>query len=146
MKIEGKEVHLLALRLQIQLEPYGIKLDMTRFEDMLNENNDISNVLRFCGQLLFEDNDNDSVDSDVTAGLEAFCRNLDDDAEQPMTFEEKAEMVTVSDKFSKGSVEVARGGRMTVVASKSPKEMRRKTLMKEVKKRQTILAAKQTRT
>jgi len=39
MKIDSKELPLLSLRLQIQLEPYGIKLDTNKFEAMILEDN-----------------------------------------------------------------------------------------------------------
>ena len=39
MKIDLKELPLLSLRLQIQLEPYGIKLDTSKFVDMIKEDN-----------------------------------------------------------------------------------------------------------
>merc|ERR1712194_690692 len=126
MKIDGKEIHLLSLRLQIQLEPYGISLDTDMFEDMVRQDNEISSVLKFCGRMLFPDDENDSANSDDSG----------EDEEPPLTFEEKMGMITVNEQFSKGSVEVARGGRMTMVAAKSTGATRRKTIMKEVKKRQ----------
>mmetsp|Transcript_28175 Transcript_28175/g.48610 ORF Transcript_28175/g.48610 Transcript_28175/m.48610 type:complete len:404 (-) Transcript_28175:212-1423(-) len=146
MKIDSKELPLLSLRLQIQLEPYGIKLATNKFEAMILEDNDISNVMKFCGDMLFEGDsndsqDDDSVDSEVTFDFESFCRTLDDEHDT-MTFEEKVGMVTVDEKFSKGSVEVARGKRMTLVRSTGKTDMHRKTIVKEVKKRQTILAAR----
>jgi len=150
MKIDGKEIHLLSLRLQIQLEPYGISLDTDMFEDMVRQDNEISSVLKFCGRMLFPDDENDSANSDDSdeddeeiGDLEAFCKTLGEDEEPPLTFEEKMGMITVNEQFSKGSVEVARGGRMTMVAAKSTGATRRKTIMKEVKKRQTVLAARQ---
>ena len=39
MKIEVKELPVLSLRLQIQLDPYGIKLDTRKFETMIREDN-----------------------------------------------------------------------------------------------------------
>ena len=39
MTISLKEAPILALRLQMQIEPYGIKLDAKKFEDMLREDN-----------------------------------------------------------------------------------------------------------
>ena len=39
MKIDEKEVPFLALRLQIQLEQYGIKLDTAKFDAMIKEDN-----------------------------------------------------------------------------------------------------------
>ena len=38
-QLKQYQVQLLSLRLQVQLEPYGIKLDMQKFEDMLREDN-----------------------------------------------------------------------------------------------------------
>lgn len=110
---------------------------------------DIQNVVKFCGTLLFQDEKSDSDDSvdstnsdEDSLDFEAFCKTLDGDEEPPMTYEEKCSMITVSDKYAKGSVEVARGGRMSMVAGKSANESRRKTLMKDVKKRQTVMAKK----
>ena len=37
MKINSKELPLLSLRLQLQLEPYGIKLDTNKFKAMILE-------------------------------------------------------------------------------------------------------------
>ena len=103
--------------------------------------------MKFCGELLFQDEENDednasvnSVDSELTFDFEAFCKSLDDEVEAEMTYEEKVSMVTVNDKYSGGSVEVARGTRMTLARPKGKSEMRKKTIMKEVKRRQTKLA------
>jgi len=149
MKIDEREVPLLSLRLNIMLEPYGITLDTQMFEDMIREDNDISNVLNFCGKLLYQDEDDASADSvesidsnEDTLDFESFCKNLGSDEEPPMTYEEKLSMITVNDKFSKGSVEVARGGRMSIVPTKGANQSRRKTLMKEVKKRQTAAGSR----
>ena len=150
MKIDRKETPLLALRLQIQLEPYGMHLDTRKFEDMISEDNDISNVLKFCASLLFANiesnqensDDNSSVDSEVTFDFEAFCKTLEEEEAVKMSHAEKASMATVDDKYSHGSVEVARGKRMTLMPSSSKKDLRRKTIIKEVKKRQTVLKAR----
>ena len=105
--------------------------------------------MKFCSDMLFEEEDSDSigdddsVDSELTFDFETFCRTLDDEDERgdetKMTKEEKFSMVTVNEKFSKGSVEVARGKRMTLMPSNSKKDMRRQTILKEVKRRQTTL-------
>mmetsp|Transcript_27107 Transcript_27107/g.57573 ORF Transcript_27107/g.57573 Transcript_27107/m.57573 type:complete len:398 (-) Transcript_27107:279-1472(-) len=152
MKIDSKEAPLLALRLQMQLEPYGMKLDTDTFVTMIREDNDIFNVLKFCGEFLFEgetndkgDNEHSVDDSEVTFDFEPFCRSLDMDSDQPkkLAFEEKAGMATVDDKLCKGSVEVARGGRMTLMhQSNTAENVRRKTIVKEVKRRQTMLQAR----
>lgn len=146
MKIDLEELPLLSLRLQIQLEPYGIKLDASKFKAMIKEDNDISNVLKFCADVLFKgdsnDNDDDdsSVDSELTFDFESFCRTIVDEGETKMTHDEKADMVTVEEKYSRGSVEVARGKRMTLIRSKGKTDLRRKTIVNEVKRRQTKLA------
>lgn len=147
MKIDVKELPLLSMRLQINLESYGIKLDTRKFEDMIRENNDISNVLKFCGDVLFEGEekaigDDDSAGSDVTFDFESFCNTLDDDDYQTkVTTDERMTMVSLDDRFSKGSVEVARGHRVTLANKSVQKDVRRKTMMKEVKKRQTKVAS-----
>lgn len=153
MKISAKELPLLALRLQILLEPYGINLDTNKFEAMIEEDNDISHVLKFCADVLFQDeekdddDDNDSADSELTFDFEAYCKGLGQDEERgddnhfKMSFEDKISMVTIDKKLSKGSVEVARGKRMTLLPSNSKKDLRKKTIVKEVKRRQSLLAA-----
>jgi len=143
-QIDPKEAPMVALRLQMQLEPYGIQLDTDTFQTMIREDNDIFNMLRFCGLLLFEKEsydhgDEDSVDSELTFDFESFCRTFDDEPRmsQKMTYEEKAGMATVGEKLSKGSVEVARGGRMKLMPGDNKMDARRKTILKEVQRRQT---------
>ena len=128
---------------------------------MIKEDNDISAVMKFCGNLLFQEEDDESdydddefsVDSELTFDFEAFCKKMsfqEDNTRDSqkkaarMTFMDKATMATVGGQFSHGSVEVARGKRMTIMPSKNKKEERRKTIMKEVKRRQTKLARKRT--
>ena len=105
----------------------------------------ISSVLNFCGRLLDDkevDDDDDDDASDADAGdLEAFCKNLDE-GNASMSYAEKTEMITVADEYSKGSVEMARGGRMTVVKTQTAKGKRRQTLLKEVDKRRTVMKAR----
>mmetsp|Transcript_34132 Transcript_34132/g.71863 ORF Transcript_34132/g.71863 Transcript_34132/m.71863 type:complete len:184 (+) Transcript_34132:958-1509(+) len=147
MKIDAREVPLLALRLQIQLEPYGIKLDANKFNTMIREDNDISHVLKFCGDMLFEGesnygDDDNSVESELTFDFESFCRSLDDESEEStlkMTYEEKLTMVTVDAKLCKGSVENARGKTMTLMPKNNKKDVRKKTIVEEAKRRQTTL-------
>eukprot|EP00584_Thalassiosira_punctigera_P010295 CAMPEP_0172546114 /NCGR_PEP_ID=MMETSP1067-20121228/15934_1 /TAXON_ID=265564 ORGANISM="Thalassiosira punctigera, Strain Tpunct2005C2" /NCGR_SAMPLE_ID=MMETSP1067 /ASSEMBLY_ACC=CAM_ASM_000444 /LENGTH=67 /DNA_ID=CAMNT_0013332991 /DNA_START=61 /DNA_END=260 /DNA_ORIENTATION=+ len=67
---------------------------------MMEEDNDISNALKFCGELLFEGEKTDDEDEDDepdesedgTFDFENFCKNLDD-GPQKMTFKEKLEIV-----------------------------------------------------
>ena len=143
MRIDRNEVPMLALRLEIQLDPYGVKLDTERFEQMIKEDNSFDQVCRFCGQLLTEqmedpaDGDSDD-ESEVTPtpDLHVFCKQLSEQEETdellPLTLEEKMDMITVDERFSRGSVEVARGGRMTLVSKPSKNTVRRKTIVKEV--------------
>ena len=90
--LKVKEIPILSLRLQIQLQAYGIKLDTSKFETMIEEDNDISNVIKVCGELLFseeedESDDEDSVDSALTFDFEGFCNKM---AKQITRAEKKA--------------------------------------------------------
>lgn len=152
MTIDEKEVPLLALRLKIQLQPMGIDLDTDMFNQMIEENNDIGSILKFCGEVLYpelslqQEDALASIDSsygelsddDFSLGalggggsggrgepidFAAFCRKIsnmtdeevDDEAKNiKMTTEDKMSMFTVQSKYSKGSVEVSRGARMSV--------------------------------
>lgn len=143
MKIDLHELPLLTIRLQLHLDPFGIKLDTHMFENMIKQDNDVSNVLKFCGDVLYgdedegSDSDDDSVDSQVTFDFEAFCKEIDEDSAPKMSRKERRSMVTIDDRFSKGSVEVARGNRMTLHKQSNQKDMRKKTILKEVNRRQT---------
>ena len=100
--------------------------------------------MKFCAELLFppdenendKNTDEDSVDSEVTFDFEAYCRSLDEneDHDHPMSRDDKASMAILDDKFSKGSVDVARGKRMTLMPNANKKEARRKTVMKKARK------------
>lgn len=146
MKIDGKEIPVLGLRIQIQLEPYGIKLNAQKFETMIEEDNDISNVMKFLAEMLFEGEiqSGDSVCSDLTFDFETFCKSLseapDEATSLKMTYAEKASMVSIDEKFSQGSVEVARGKRMSLKKGKS--DSRRQILLKEASRRQSYFTQK----
>lgn len=161
MKIDLNELPMLAIRLQIHLDTFGIKLDTDLFEQMIKEDNDIANVLKFCEEVLFEDSedaandgDDDSVgsdNSDLTFDFESFCNDLKDEGDnnggrgsQRMSRAARKtmvrDMVTIGDKFSQGSVDKARGRKMTILPGKSSRKAshdKRKTIVKEVKRRQT---------
>lgn len=144
MKIDLKELAILTLRLQAHLEPLGLELDTQKFETMIKEDNDISTVLRFCSEVLYEgdveDDDAASVGSDVTFDFETFCNTLDDDQSHlKMTRREKLSMIRINDKFTRGSVETARGHRATLMKPKSKGEVRRDSVIKEVSKHQHII-------
>ena len=85
MQIDIKEIPILSLRLRIQLEPYGIKLDQPKFEAMIEQDNCISTVMKFCGNLLFQEEDEESdhdedefsVESGITFDFDGFCKNME---------------------------------------------------------------------
>ena len=96
--------------------------------------------MKFCGNMLFKgepnaNDDDDSVDSKATIDFESFWSTLDEENHMDLTFEEKVGMAAVDEGFSGGSVEVARGGTMTLAPRRSMKEMRRKTIVREVRTR-----------
>lgn len=152
MKIDLKELPLLSMRLKTHLEEMGVELDVGMFEAMIREDNDISNAIKFCADILDEDeggdDDDKSVESEGTFDLEAFAQTLDEEGNltnQKLTKKDRLTMIRVTDKYTKGSVEVARGGRPTF-AKQSHRTHERKTLrktkVKAVKKRQTQMKAK----
>ena len=55
MTVDPAESDLLALRLQIQLKPHGVDLDVIRFKQVIEENNDIGHLLKFCSEVLYPD-------------------------------------------------------------------------------------------
>jgi len=148
-KIDLKELPLLSLRLTTHLEPLGIELDTKQFEAMLKEDNDISNMLKFCGEVLFDgdsgdynNSDDNSVDSELTFDFESFCKTLNGEDTAKMTTEERMSMVSIGKKYSQGSVEIARGRKMTLAKTKCKKEVHRKTIAKEAKKTLTKISYK----
>lgn len=151
MKIDMKELPLLSMRLRMHLEELGVELDVGMFEDMVREDNDISNVLKFCADVLYaeedDDDDDGSVNSELTFDLEAFADTLDEEGNltgHKMAKKERRTMIRPTDKYSKGSVEVARGGRPSFSRQPSGGDRRslRKTKVKAVKKRQTQMRSK----
>ena len=87
-----------------------------------------------------EAGDDYSDDSDLTFDFEASYTNLNDEIGAKMTYEEKVSMVTVDEKLSGGSVEVARGRRMTLLRVGSKNSVRRRSILQECKRRQSRLA------
>ena len=185
MKIHKREWPTLALRLKIQLEPFGIDLDTDMFNKMLEEDNDIGSILKFCAEVLYpemqqeealsvasesfgdlSDDDDDFMEGGELPSLADFCRSLslltEDELrdEVKMTTMDKMEMFTVQDKYSKGSVEVSRGARMSVfpgaqvrktkysrlskiaVEAENRSSNARKTVMKMEKKRASVAGRK----
>mmetsp|Transcript_36760 Transcript_36760/g.78335 ORF Transcript_36760/g.78335 Transcript_36760/m.78335 type:complete len:147 (-) Transcript_36760:66-506(-) len=116
---------------------------------MLKEDNDISNMLKFCGEVLFDgdsgdynNSDDNSVDSELTFDFESFCKTLNGEDTAKMTTEERMSMVSIGKKYSQGSVEIARGRKMTLAKTKCKKEVHRKTIAKEAKKTLTKISYK----
>ena len=64
-----------------------------------------------------------------------------------MTQEEKASMAMaiVDDKYSRGSVTSARGKRRALMPGGGKNDSTRKTILREVKKRQTVLKTRQSK-
>jgi len=150
MKIDLDEAPRLVLRLNIQMEPYGIELDTDLFVQMLEQDNSFENILRFCKDILYpeialkrqaeeeaakaaaaalaEDKGDDSaiinrqsVDTTAREKFRSFIQQmseLSDDKQDAMVenmyriedkLEDKLAMFTISEKYTRGSVGVARG-------------------------------------
>lgn len=133
MKIDAKELPLLSLRLQTQLQSHGIELDTAKFQAMVRENNDVSNIVRFCCDLLFGDEDDDDEDDDEpTAGQPAQGGN------HQMSRKEKLGMLKIDEKYSKGSVDAARGEGAGLGKTQKSKDGRnRRKMMMQASSRQT---------
>ena len=79
MKIDLKNLPLLTMRLQIQLNSHGMELDTEKFSELVNKDNDVGSVIKQCGELLYSSN------ADASG------------------------LVTLLPEYSKGSVDAARG-------------------------------------
>lgn len=153
MRIDSKESRNLALSLSIQMNAHGIDLDTDKFCTMLLEDNSVENILHFCSAVLYpeiamkydinkkelqskrlvdDEGHENSTDkspseqfSDVLAQVPAMSEDeLRQEIDNARMFiENKLRMVTVSEKYCGGSVEVARGKRMSI-ASVSEKSIR----------------------
>ena len=114
---------------------------------MIEQDNDISTVMKFCGNLLFpedeeesdHEDDEHSVASGLTFDFDTFCNKMEKEAPKKMSL---MDIVTVGERYSQGSVEVAQAGAATLMPTKNKKEERRKNIIKEVKKRQKKLSKK----
>lgn len=173
MTIDAKESHVLALRLKVALQPHGVELDTDKFQRMINEDNRVPSILRFCGKVLYPEilsnkNDMESEESEYydsddegdplyahlsehgskPVSFSAYCKSLSQLSEEQlhslsskMTHEEKMRMFTVNRQYSKGSVEVARGTRMSVVPHEQIRKKRFDRVSRivgEAKKRSTV--------
>jgi hypothetical protein len=48
--VDLKNLPVLMLRLQIQLNSHGMKLDSAKFEEKVRKDNDVGSILKFCGK------------------------------------------------------------------------------------------------
>ena len=128
LKIDEKDIPIITLKLQIQLEAKGIILDVESFEDMIREDNNVTTALKFCGDILFNDEEGDEEDDESVDSVMSF----DFDFAGPRNHKEnRLSMFSIQEKYSKGSVEVARGARASIV---SKRETLRKTMVKHIRK------------
>ena len=165
MKIDPEEGKILILSLNIEMKSYGVELDTDLFRDMLLEDNSVENIVRFCSMVLYpeialknekernlsDDDDDDFFASEPTrrkskspsVKFSDFLRKastLTDELfeeEMKLTVEEKLGMISISDKYSQGSVEVARGRKATMLpmAQKSNRITRIQKVTEKSRKR-----------
>lgn len=83
MTVDPAESDLLALRLQIQLKPHGVELDTIRFKQVIEENNDIGHLLKFCSEVLYPDialeNQNRGKETDLYLGDSSIQSSYEDE-------------------------------------------------------------------
>ena len=165
MKIDPEEGEKLMLSIDIQMNVHGVELDTDLFRDMLLEDNSVENIVRFCSMVLYpeialknekernlsDDDDDDFFASEPTrrksksplVKFSDFLRKastLTDELfeeEMKLTVEEKLGMISISDKYSQGSVEVARGRKATMLpmAQKSNRITRIQKVTEKSRKR-----------
>jgi hypothetical protein len=83
-KIDLKKLPVLIIRLQIQLDAHGMRLNTEKFTELVNRSNDMGRILNICGNMLsLDEKGNDNCDT--------------------------MDLVTLKPEYSKGSVEIARG-------------------------------------
>ena len=101
MKVDLKNLPILIMRLQIQLNSNGMELDTEKFKEMVSKNNDVGSVIKQCGEMLYGGNSE-------TSGL-----------------------VTLTPEYSKGSVDAARGEKLSLAPK--PKLEHKNTVVRGVK-------------
>lgn len=165
MMIDPSEREHLAMRLKIQLQPYGVNLDADLFQQVLDDDNDVGSILKFCANVLYPNvkkniDQEDSVASsyeDSSSSMTSdqqddvffhpknvpsstkklkfaeFCKSLSKMSEEElikecseikMSEEEKLGLFSVSSKYSRGSVQVARGKKLSLVSGVKDKKHR----------------------
>lgn len=85
MKVDLKNLPLLLVRLEIQLNSHGMNLDTAQFEEMVRQNNDVGHIIKCCGEMLNKNKSGNASRNKV------------------------ASLVTLDTDHTKGSLEVARG-------------------------------------
>ena len=141
MKIDLKRSHLLALKLKMQLKPHGVDLNADMFLEMLNHDNSMGHTLKFFSDMLYPQVALRREEGKIwREGLEDALDNTRhypsfDDAilnlresengneNKTLELVEKLSMLSVGEKYSGNSVEVARGKQMCILpASAVPSE------------------------
>lgn len=90
MKVDVKNIHILIMRLRIQLNAHGMQLNSDEFEELVYQNNDVGHIIRKCGEFL--------------------------DTKSCST---QSSLVSIDPDVLKGSVEVARGRRPSLQSEPS---------------------------
>lgn len=144
--INLKEIKVLTLRIKFTLAEHGIDLDEGQFMAMVRKDNDVGQVLRVVGAIMFEDEkidgkdfkdylaeslkhearQNELVPSLMLTSTIARLKRIAEDANAQDFDDEEADempMFMVQDRYTRGSVDVCRGSRVTL--SKNTKGPRR---------------------
>lgn len=108
MKVDLKNLPLLMMRLEIQLNSHGMNLDTAQFEKMVRQNNDVGHIIKCCGEMLNKDGSGNSSQNKI------------------------ANLVTLDADHTKGSLELARG--MKPSLSTKPELEHRNTVVRDVKR------------
>lgn len=134
MNINLKEVRMLTLRIKLSLEQRGIDLDEKAFMALVKKDNDISHVLKVVGAIMFEDESID--DQDFGEYVEDALQSSERQSEMVGSMmlassafnrmrklatgssgeieDNETPMFTLQERFTQGSVDVARGTRVTL--------------------------------
>lgn len=107
MKVDLKNLPVLLLRLQIQLNSHGMRLDTEKFTEMVRKDNDVGSILKICGDML-------SLDD--KGGIDPSAMNI----------------VTIDQQYAKGSVDAARGKAPQLLSK--PTLEHRNTVVRDVKR------------
>lgn len=126
MTIDRKELHVLTLRIETKLEAHGIKLNSEKFEAEIRKRPSITNVLNVCKILLQNemegDDDDDSDDGSDDSRSTVEYGDDDSSGDESEDSDDDDAMFTLDDKFTGGSVEKARGNRMSLHHKTPPRK------------------------